>query len=439
MAKEIGVGFLGAGTVGAGALDVLLGKREKLARDLGAELVVRKVLVRDTGKERPVRLPQSLLTKDPSDVLDDPGVEVVVELIGGEEPACGYIQRALEAGKHVVTANKEVIAKHGASLLRVAAANNVNLFFEASVGGGIPVISALRHDLVANEMHALEAIINGTTNYILSDMATGRDYASALAEAQRLGYAEADPKNDVEGIDASYKLAILATLAFHSEVRPTDIVKVGITRLHPNDFSYAAEMGYVIKLIAWARLVDGQIEAAVYPMLIPQTHHLAAVRGVFNAILLDGDQIDKLMLYGRGAGSKPTASAVVADLCRVAHNLTRGVTDRVAISSGRDTRVRPFGELSSRFYIRMQAADRPGVLAQIARVLGENEISIASFIQRDPAAREGSDGEAADASSSAELVITTHRATEDQMARALSAFETLDVVYDVSSFIRVQG
>ncbi len=437
MTSEIGVGFLGAGTVGAGALDVLAGKREKLARDLGAELVVRKVLVRDPEKERPIRLPPDLLTTDPSDVLEDPGVEVVVELIGGEEPACSYIRRALEAGKHVVTANKEVIAKHGADLLQVAAANSVNLFFEASVGGGIPVIAALRHDLVANEMHALEAIINGTTNYILSDMATGRDYASALAEAQRLGYAEADPRNDVEGIDASYKLAILATLAFHAEVRPTDIVKVGITRLHPNDFSYAAEMGYVIKLIAWSRLVDGQIEAAVYPMLIPLTHHLAAVRGVFNAILLDGDQIDKLMLYGRGAGSKPTASAVVADLCRVAHNLVRGVTDRVAISSGRDRRVRPFGELSSRFYIRMQAADRPGVLAQIARVLGENEISIASFIQRDPAARDGGDAESL--ASSAELVITTHRATEDQMARALAAFETLDVVYEVSSFIRVQG
>ena len=439
MAKEIGVGFLGAGTVGAGALEVLLSKREKLARDLGAELVVRRVLVRDLEKERPIQLPAGLLTTDPADVLGDPTVEVVVELIGGEEPACAYIQQALEAGKHVVTANKEVIAKHGAKLLSVAAANDVNLFFEASVGGGIPVISTLRHDLVANEMHALEAIINGTTNYILSDMATGRDYASALADAQRLGYAEADPKNDVEGIDASYKLAILATLAFHSEVRPIDLVRVGITRLHPNDFSYAAEMGYVVKLIAWARLVDGQIEAAVYPMLIPQTHSLAAVRGVFNAILLDGDQIDKLMLYGRGAGSRPTASAVVADLCRVAHNLTRGVTDRVAISSGRDTRVRPFGELTSRFYLRMQAADKPGVLAQIARVLGENEISIASFIQRDPAAREGIDGEAIAEPSSAELVITTHRATEDQMARALAAFGTLEVVYDVSSFIRVQG
>jgi homoserine dehydrogenase len=290
-------------------------------------------------------------------------------------------------------------------------------------------------------MHALEAIINGTTNYILTDMASGRDYAAALADAQRLGYAEADPRNDVEGIDATYKLAILATLAFHTEVRPADLVSVGITRLHPNDLRYAAEMGYVVKLIAWARLVEGQIEAAVCPMLIPQTHHLAAVRGVFNAILLDGDQIDKLMLYGRGAGSRPTASAVVADLCRVAHNLVRGVADRVAIGQRQETRIRPFGELTSRYYLRMRVADRPGVLAQIARVLGENQISIASVIQRENP-EEASNGETPPETNgvkAAEIVVTTRRATEDRMARALAAFETLEVVHEVESFIRVQG
>ena len=438
--RQIGVGFLGAGVVGSGALEVLLSKREKLAGVLGAELVVKRVLVRDPNKKRSVKLADGLLTTNPAEVLDDPEIEVVVELMGSEEPAYTYMSQALAAGKHVVTANKEVIAKHGASLLRLAAENDANLFFEASVGGGIPVIAALRHDLVANEMHALEAIINGTTNYILSDMATGRDYAQALAEAQRLGYAEPDPRNDVEGIDAAYKLAILSTLAFHAEVKPSDLVNIGITRLHPNDFQHAAEMGYVVKLIAWARIVDGQIEAAVYPMLVPQTHQLAAVRGVFNAILLDGDQIDKMMLYGRGAGSKPTASAVVADLCRVAHNVVRGVSDRVAIGQRHETRIRPFGELSSRFYLRMQVADRPGVLAQIARVLGENQISIASVNQRETARPADENGAAeTNGSKTAEIVVTTRRATEDQMAQALAAFETLEVVLEVSSFIRVQG
>lgn len=425
--REIDIGFLGAGTVGGGVLDVLIRKREQLATAVGAELAVRKVLVRDPQKPRSVPLPRSLLTTDPMEILGDPSIQVVVELIGGEEPACGYIATALESGKHVVTANKEVIAKHGARLLRLAAEHEVNLFYEASVGGGIPVIDTLRHGLVADEIVGVEAIINGTTNFILTEMAGGRDYGQALAEAQRLGYAEPDPRNDVEGIDAAYKLAILATLAFHTEVRPSDLVHVGITNLDPKDFRYAAEMGYVVKLIAWARLADEQVEGAVYPMLIPNGHHLAAVRGVFNAILLDGDQIDKLMLYGRGAGAKPTASAVVADLCRVAHNITRSVADRVVIGDRQRT-VRGFGELASRFYFRMQVADRPGVLAQIARVLGDHRVSIASVIQK----------ETDESAGVAELVIMTHLATEQQVERALAVIRTLEVVRDVPSFIRVE-
>ncbi len=427
MPTQIGIGFLGAGVVGSGALDVLLRKREQLAAAVGAELIVRRVLVRDPGKPRPVELPADLLTTNAEAVLGDPTVQVVVELLGGEEPARSYIAAALAAGKHVVTANKEVIAKHGADLLRLAAAHDVNLFYEASVGGGIPIIDTLRHDLIANEIASLQAIINGTTNYILTDMAAGRDYAAALQEAQRLGYAEADPRNDVEGIDAVYKLAILATLAFHADVRPADLVHVGITRLDPKDFRYAAEMGYVVKLIAWARTNDGQIEGAVYPMLIPREHHLAAVRGSFNAVLLDGDQIDKLMLYGRGAGARPTASAVVADLCHVAHNVVRGVADRVSIGE-RERTVRPFAELSARFYFRMLVADQPGVLARIARALGDHAVSIASVIQK----------ETDETAGVAELVIMTHGATEGQVAEALAEIRELDVVRDVPGFIRVE-
>lgn len=441
--KRIGIGFLGAGTVGGGALDVLLNKREQLTAAVGAELVVRKILVRDVNKARAVALPPELLTTCVGDILDNPEIQVIVELIGGEEPARTYMARALAAGKHVVTANKEVIAKHGPSLMRLAAENDANLFFEAAVGGGIPVISTLRQDLVANKMHSIQAIINGTTNYILTDMATGRDYAEALADAQRLGYAEADPRNDVEGIDAVYKLSILATLAFHTSVRPTDIFHSGITRLTARDFRYATEMGYVIKLIAWARLVEGpdgdQVEGAVYPMLLSKDHHLALVRGVYNAILLDGDQIDKLMLYGRGAGAKPTASAVVADLCRVAHNVLRGVTDRLSIID-QDHSIRDFGEQSSRFYFRMTVADQPGVLGQIARILGDHKISIASFIQKEAFVQPtpADAGDVDSPSRSAEIVIMTHTATEKLVEDAMIEIRRLAAVREIASFVRVE-
>jgi homoserine dehydrogenase len=334
---------------------------------------------------------------------------------------------ALENGKHLVTANKEVIAKHGADLLRLAAKRGVNLFYEASVGGGIPIVHVLRHELVANEMMAIKAIINGTTNFILSEMSAGRDYAAALAQAQKLGYAEADPRNDVEGIDATYKLAILSTLAFHSEVRPSDLRQVGITKLDPKDFRYAAEMGYVVKLIAWAKWRDGMIEGSVYPMLLPERHHLAAVKGSFNAIVLDGDQIDQMMLYGRGAGSEPTASAVVADICRVALDVVRGVTDRVNIEE-RSRPIRPFAELPARFYFRIDVADQPGVLAQVTQVLGTHQISIASVIQKE------TDPE----KHAAELVIMTHSATEGQVEHALAEIRKLDVVYAIPAFIRVE-
>ena len=426
--RQIGIGFLGAGTVGGGALGVLLNKSERLSKAVGADLVVKKVLVRDPNKKRAVDLPREVLTTDPDDVLNNPEIDLVVELIGGEDPAYSYMATALESGKHLVTANKEVIAKHGAELLRLAARRGVNLFYEASVGGGIPIIHVLRHELVANEMVAIQAIINGTTNYILSEMAAGRSYADALAQAQRLGYAEADPKNDVEGIDARYKLAILSTLAFHSEVRPTDLTHVGITRLDPKDFRYAAEMGYVVKLIAWAKLRDGMIEGAVYPTMVPERHHLAAVKGSFNAIVLDGDQIDQMMLYGRGAGSEPTASAVVADVCRVALDVARGVTDRVNIEE-RSRPIRPFADLAARFYFRMEVVDRPGVLAQITQVLGAHEISIASVIQKEADPETGA----------AELVIMTHSATEGQVEKALAAIRRFDVVHSIPAFIRVGG
>ncbi len=425
--KEINIGLLGAGVVGSGTIDLLARRGDQIARSVGARFAIRRILVRDPLRPRPVPIDRSLLTTDAASILDDPSIDIVVELIGGETPAVEYIAGALRRGKHVVTANKEVVAKHGSELLDLANRSNVNLFFEASVGGGIPVIAVLRHDLIANEITSLRAIINGTTNFILTAMEQGHGYEDALREAQRLGYAEADPTNDVDGTDATYKLAILSTLAFRTNVRPSQIEHFGIQRLSQKDFQYAAGMGYVIKLLAAADAGPNGIAASVRPTLIPTTHHLASVKGVFNAVLIDGDQVDKFMLYGRGAGARPTASAVVADLCAVAHNLQRNVIDRVDIVQHR-LPVVDFGDTQSRFYIRLQVADRPGVLAAIARVLGDNEISIASVMQH----------ETDETAGVAEIVIMTHLAAERRMATALTEIGTLDVVRETSAFIRVE-
>ncbi len=389
--------------------------------------MVRRVAVREPGKPRGVPIDGSLLTTDSLAVVDDPQVDVVVELIGGELPAKDYIVRALRAGKHVVTANKEVVAKHGPELLDLASANGVNLYFEASVGGGIPVISVLRHDLIANEITRLRAIINGTTNFILTAMEQGRDYGEALREAQRLGYAEADPRNDVEAIDAAYKLAILGALAFRTAVRPEQVTHVGITQLKAKDFQHARSMGYVIKLLAAASAGPHGVEVSVKPTMIPVGHHLASVKGVFNAVLIDGDEIDTFMLYGRGAGARPTASAVVADLCAIGHNLVRGVVDRVEFIR-RDRPIADFGDVESRYYLRLQVADRPGVMARITGVLGEHAISIASVVQH----------ETDETARGAEIVIMTHSATERRMGRALSEIRELEVVREIAAFLRVE-
>ncbi len=424
--RDVAVGILGVGTVGSGVLSVLHAKGDRIAGSLGARIVVKRALVRDLDKPRTVPLSSGLLTSDADAVLDDDAIQVVVELLGGEEPARAYIERALRSGKHVVTGNKEVIAKHGRELLQVAAEQGVNLFYEASVGGGIPIIRVLRRDLVANEISQIQAIINGTTNYILTDMEQGRDYADALRQAQALGYAEADPRNDVEGIDAAYKLSILATLAFRADVRPEDLYRRGIVELDTKDFRYAREMGYVIKLIASARLVDGQIEAAVTPTLLPEDHHLAAVKGVFNAVLIDGDEIDKLMLYGRGAGAKPTSSAVLADLCAVVQDIVSGVAERIEFPRQRRA-LRPFAETEARYYVRMLVADQPGVLAQIAQILGDERISIASCIQK----------ETDDEARVAELVIMTHPAVHGRIDRALGRIGSLPITRKINSVLRV--
>jgi homoserine dehydrogenase len=425
--KVINLGILGAGIVGSGTLDLLARQGSHIARSIDTSLVVRRVAVRDVDRRRGVAIDPAILTDNPWSVVEDPEVEIVVELIGGETPARDLIAAALQRGKHVVTANKEVIAKHGPELRVMARQAGVNLYYEASVAGGIPVISVLRHDLIANDITSIRAIINGTTNFILTAMEQGRDYGEALSEAQRLGYAEADPRNDVEAIDAAYKLAILSTLAFQTNIRPEQIEHVGITELQAKDFSIASSMGYVIKLLAAANVGERGIEVSVRPTMIPLGHHLANVKGVYNAVLFDGEEIDSFMLYGRGAGARPTASAVVADLCAIAHNLRRGVVDGVALDF-RERAVADFGDTESRFYLRLQVADQPGVLAQIAQLLAVDGISIASVMQH----------ETDDTARMTEIVIMTHKALERHMASALAAMRQLAVVGEVAAFIRVE-
>ncbi|MGE5620023.1 MAG: homoserine dehydrogenase [Sphingomonadaceae bacterium] len=427
MKQDVNVGLLGLGVVGSAVARALLDKSDMISTRVGCPVRLRRALVRQEGKERPI--PSELVTLDPSAVLDDPEIDIVVELMGGENPAHDYLLRALRQRKQVVTANKEVMAKHGPEIMSAAAEAGSDVAFEASVGGGIPVVGPFRLNLLANNLQQITAIINGTTNYILSRMdREGIDFQVALTEAQKLGYAEPDPRNDVEGIDAAYKLAILATLGFHARVRPEDVFTEGITRLTARDFRYARELGYTIKLLAIAKQVDGQIEARVHPTFVPLGFTLASVDGVFNAVHVVGDLVGPVMFYGRGAGPGPTSSAVVADVIDLAQRLRTGMVMRPVAPLDPRKQVKPVDATESRYYLRLQVTNRPGVFAQIARVMGEAEISLASVIQKE----EGDTGK------QAEVVLTTYRAREAAMRRAVQALADLAVVHEVSSVVRIE-
>ena len=433
MTRPIQIGLLGVGTVGGGIARLLAQKSTAIAAETGRGIVLRRALVRDATRSRSFDLPASILTTDPALVLDDPEIDVVVEVMGGISPAHDYVKRAISGGKHVVTANKELMATHGVEILQLAKQHGVDVYFEASVGGGIPLIGVFRQDLVANEVHEIHAIINGTTNYILTRMAQdGADYAPALAEAQQLGYAEPDPTNDVEGIDAAFKLAILASLAFRTHVAPSAIHREGITRLRATDFRYARELGYVIKLLAIGRRHGSaeapEVEVRVHPTLVPHSFLLADVNGVFNAVHVKGDLVGNVLFYGRGAGAEPTSSAVVSDVIDVAHNLNAGVSNRIPFHYAGALPVRAMSALETRYYVRLWVVDRPGVLAKIAQVFGDHNISIASCIQKE------SDSEAG----AAELVIVTHHAREADMQAALAEFRSLDIVRELANMLRIE-
>jgi homoserine dehydrogenase len=429
--ESIGVGLMGLGVVAGGVARVLTGKARALAEQVGCPLVLRKVKVLEADLSRPQakEMGLQLFTTDDDEFFNHPDIDIMVEAIGGEKPALDYIKRALSSGRHVVTSNKEVVAKHGAELFALAQENGVGLHYEASVGGGIPLISPFQQDLVANKIGGIYAIINGTTNYILTRMANeGIDFTPALRSAQKLGYAEADPRNDIEGIDSTYKLAILASLAFHIQVCPQDIHCEGISRLSSRDFRYARELGYAIKLLAITKESNSQIEVRVHPAFIPQDSLLAEVDGVYNAILVEGDLVGRVLFYGEGAGAAPTSSAVVADVVSAARDIITGGGCRMRWWLEPGKAVKPMAELETAYYLRLNAADQPGVLAKVSKVLGDHNISISSVIQKaiDLKAK------------TAEIVIMTHPAKEAQMQQALEELGRLKVVKEIGNFIRVE-
>jgi homoserine dehydrogenase len=420
------VGLLGCGNVGGALVQILQSDAEVITARTGLRLEVTRVAVRNLAKERQVELADGVLTHDAAAVATAPEVDVVVEVMGGIEPARSLILAALKSGKPVVTANKELMANVGAELAQVAAANNVDLLYEASVGGGIPLIRPLRESLAGERVRRLMGIVNGTTNYILTRMTEeATTYAEALAEAQSLGYAERDPTADVEGFDAGAKAAILATIAFGVEVVAGDVYREGISGVTAHDIGVADRLGYVVKLLALAEQDDaGAVAVRVHPAMLPQAHPLAAVRGSFNAVFVEGEAVGELMFYGRGAGGAPSASAVLGDLIDAAHNLRAGGTSR-STNPPRAV-IRPIDELRSQYYLSIDVVDRPGVLAAVAQVFGGHRVSIRSMEQTGLA-------------DEARLIFITHTAREADLQATITGLHQLDVVKRVGSLLRVAG
>lgn len=420
--NSIAIGFLGCGNIGCGVYRLLEERAKALEQNEGLSFDVRRILVRDTGKARAASVPRRLLTDQADDVLLDPQIAVVMEFMGGEEPASSYIVRALEAGKTVVTANKMALATHWEEIVRAARESGSGLYYEASVCGAIPIIRALNDSMQANRVESVTGIINGTTNYILSRMrAEGAPYADVLADAQRLGLAEPDPAADVEGYDAAYKLSILATLAFHRHVPVERVYREGITRVTPEDVQCGRELGLTLKLLAVAKDEDGAVQARVHPAFVPDAHPLASVGGAFNAVYVRGHACGEMMFYGRGAGDMPTASALVSDLIKAAG------TKRHALPAVAPGDCEIADDWQCVHFVRMQAADEPGVLAAVCGKFAEHGVSIATMVQKN----------ARDAQGRVQLVLLTHRAWERAVRSALS--ELSGDVAAVSSVIRVEG
>ncbi|MFP4182535.1 MAG: homoserine dehydrogenase [Thiohalospira sp.] len=433
--EPVKIGLLGLGTVGCGTATVLERNATEIGRRAGRAIEVAAASARDIERPRACDTSGMRLTTDPAEVVDDPGIQVVVELMGGEGLAREMVLRAIEAGKHVVTANKAMVAKHGNEIFAAAQEKGVMVAFEAAVAGGIPIIKAIREGLAGNRIEWLAGIINGTGNFILTEMRDkGRDFADVLGEAQRLGYAEADPTFDVEGIDAAHKLTILAAISFGIPLRFDDVHCEGIGHIAREDVAYADELGYRIKNIGFARQNEEGVELRVHPTLIPEKRLIANVDGVMNAVLVRGDAVGPTLYYGPGAGAEPTASAVVADLVDVVRALTSDPENRVPHLAFQpdaivERPILPIDAVETAYYLRLQAVDRPGVLAEITRILGEEGISIEAMMQKEPP------GSAPD---SATVIMLTQRVVERSMNRAIERIEALDTVAGNVTRIRME-
>jgi homoserine dehydrogenase len=425
--ENINIGLLGLGTVGTGVVKLLHANEQSIAQKVGAAIKVKKIMVRNASKPRSIAV-DHLITTSIDDILEDPDIDIIVELMGGETPAKDYMLRALKAGKHVVTANKDVMAKYGRELFAAAEEKQVDLMFEASVGGGIPIIRPLKQCLAGNKITEIMGIINGTTNYMLTKMTNEfLDFDDVLKEAQAKGYAEADPTADVGGFDAARKIAILASIAFGARVSINDVSVEGITAISKEDIEYAGELGYIIKLLAIAKEDEQGIDVRVHPAFVPGNHPLASVSDVFNAIYIKGDAIGEAMFYGRGAGEMPTASAVVGDIIDVSRNIQHGVTSRILCTCFDQKDFCPIQKTQSPYYIRMLVEDKPGVFAAIARAFAEQQVSLHSVIQRRKI------------NNCAEVVLVTYRVQDAHLKAAISLIKELSVVSKIQSIIRVEA
>ena len=425
--RTVNIGLVGCGTVGGGFVHILEQHAADFERQYGVSLALKAATSRTKSKLVAKGVPEAAIVDSYRDIVADPDIDIVVELIGGTTVAADVVLEALACGKNVMTANKALLASRGADVLAAAAENGVELCFEAAVGGGIPIIQPLKHALTGNAVSSVLGIVNGTTNYMLTRMADdGLDYAAALAEAQALGYAEADPTADVGGFDAAAKIAILASIAFHSRVTLDDVYTEGIERIEPVDFVYADEMGYAIKLLAIAHRLEDGIDVRVHPTLIPKGHQLAAVNGVYNAIYVTGDAVGDCMFFGEGAGAGPAASAVMGDCIELARHIAAGTGPLESCTCTDELPIRPMGLLTTKYCLRLIVADEPGVLASITDVFARCNVSIHSMTQ--PSARDGR----------AELIFMTHAAREADIFAALELVESLASVSEVRSVIRIE-
>lgn len=423
--QTIKIALLGFGTVGGGVFELLKRRKEEMPDKIGAEVEIKKILVRNKNRIRQ-GITQDIFTDSWKEIIEDEEIQIIIEVMGGIEPTKSYILEALQVGKHVVTANKDLLAEYGKELLDTAAEHHCDLMFEAAVAGGIPIIRPLKQCLAGNAISEIMGIVNGTTNYILTKMtAEGNSYQDALKKATELGYAEADPTADVEGYDAGRKIAIMASIAFHSRVTFSDVYIEGITKITEKDIAYAKEFGMVIKLLGVAKNIGEGIEVKVHPMLLPERHPLASVTDAFNAVFVHGDALDDAMFMGRGAGALPTASAVVGDFIDVARNMQYHSNGRIGCSCYKELPIKKIDEMSSRFFMRLQVKDKPGALAGVANVLGNSGVSIAQVVQKSRK------------DNLAELVVITDIVQEGNFKDAVTILEGMSMVKEISSIIRV--